>query len=733
MHTFRIRSREIMPLPTHLLKAARRAPIDSIPEPHEQLDARLARAAAAFGEQCSGTARCPSLPTVLASYARFHRHVFDPQTPCSERRVLVIRESFSDIVGVGQLHLGFQRLTALALAAGRAIVFSTCETRSDVWRVRGDDLLNRAAPYNCSQSHLNIADFYRGYNGIDLRWTPARKRLMRRCRVSELAVDFNDPRLGPIGCEISGCRTNSSAMNKFKDCRSHAGLRGCNKGWNPDGMYCDLNAKRRCPAAWRMFEDARRETEPARQTLSSRQLATAPLLAWYNVRRDAGGNGFPIWQLLLGNGVTSFAAPNGSTVGIASLAEIQASLLCPYRCWSHANFQPGPRLRRAMGAALVGLPASQNLVCAHARTLHVDDQRCFPNGRGCRKVEFRRLSYWDTRQSITHSETGAPVRLARMAYDGSGIGGHSLTAGRASPLWWQLELPKPLPVCKVTVRQGLPKPSRLGRHELLRLGMNTSVSLWAARGQLLLRVPLLAGANGDLVADVPMMADTKKVRIEHHFDDSRRRRKAVLSLSDVQIYTDEPLSWASVDSYVTGNQTCAMLRWRGRCIGWGPKAQTVLGALGGYSGLMRCVSRPSFQASLFGRQRGWRQKMQGERGNEANGHTAPTESAAPGRGDVATPFYLSTDALGLQQLAAETYPKALLAIAAVPVPSWEAERRPSEYVKVVADFEVLRLCDAIVSPIESTYANAAVEASLLLRRHLTAGTMCYKRQTVCQP
>ena len=710
-----------MPLPAHLLKAARRAPIKSPPEKHEQLDARLARASAAFGEQCSGTARCPSLPTVLASYAQFHRRMFDPETPCSERRVLVIRESFSDIVGVGQLHLGFQRLTALALAAGRAIVFSTCETRSDMWRVRGDDLLNKAAPYNCSRPHLNIAEFYRGYDGIDLRWTPARKRLMRRCRISEVTVDFNDPRLGPIGCEISGCKTNSSAMNKFKDCKSHAGLRGCTKGWNPDGMYCDINARRRCPAAWRMFgDDSHGETEPARQTLSSHHLATSSLVAWYNVRRDAGGNGFPIWQLLLGNGVTSFAAPNGSTVGIASSDRIQAALLCPYRCWSHANFQPGPRLRRAMGAALVGLPASQNLVCAHARTLHVDDQRCFPNGRGCRKVEFRRLSYWDTARSITHSSRASNVRLARAAYDGSGIGGCSVTVGRVSPLWWQLELPKPLAVCKVTVRQGQPKLSQLGRHgELLRLGVNTSVSLWAASDQLLLRVPLLAGLNGDLIANVPATELIKKVRVEHHFDERHfvdsHRRKAVLSLSDVQIYTDEPLSWESVDSYVTGDQTCSMLRWRGRCIGWGPKAQTVFAGLGGYSGFMRCVSRPSFQASLFERQ-GVRRRRKAQRASD----------------DVATPFYLSTDALGLQQLAAETYPKAALAIAAAPVPSWEAQRRPSEYVKVVADFEVLRLCDAIVSPIESTYANAAVEASLLLRRHLTAGAMCNQRETVCR-
>ena len=95
-------------------------------------------------------------------------------------------------------------------------------------------------------------------------------------------------------------------------------------------------------------------------------------------------------------------------------------------------------------------------------------------------------------------------------------------------------------------------------------------------------------------------------------------------------------------------------------------------------------------------------------------------------------FYLSTDALALQQLTLETYPDTALAIPAAPVASWEAARRPSEYVKVVADYEVLRLCDTVVSPIASTYANTAVQSSLLLQRHLTAQVMCAKRQTICR-
>ena len=41
-------------------------------------------------------------------------------------RVLVVRESFSDIVGVGHAHMGLQRFMALGLALGRAVVFSHC-------------------------------------------------------------------------------------------------------------------------------------------------------------------------------------------------------------------------------------------------------------------------------------------------------------------------------------------------------------------------------------------------------------------------------------------------------------------------------------------------------------------------------------------------------------------------------------------------------------------------------
>ena len=57
----------------------------------------------------------------LRSYAAFHQRTFDPATPCGERRVLVVRESFSDVVGVGHAHMGLQRLGELSVrGCGRA-------------------------------------------------------------------------------------------------------------------------------------------------------------------------------------------------------------------------------------------------------------------------------------------------------------------------------------------------------------------------------------------------------------------------------------------------------------------------------------------------------------------------------------------------------------------------------------------------------------------------------------
>ena len=41
------------------------------------------------------------------------------------------------------------------------------------------------------------------------------------------------------------------------------------------------------------------------------------------------------------------------------------------------------------------------------------------------------------------------------------------------------------------------------------------------------------------------------------------------------------------------------------------------------------------------------------------------------------------------------------------VASWEAGRPSGEYARSLADFEVLKLCDAIVGPVSSGYAKTA--------------------------
>ena len=107
--------------------------------PEAKLPPVLARAQRSFSQTC-GVAQpdgtCKALLAVVHRFAAFQKRVFAPDTPCIERRVLVIRESFSDAVGVGHLHNGFVRFLALALAMGRALVFSACTSDADPWVVR---------------------------------------------------------------------------------------------------------------------------------------------------------------------------------------------------------------------------------------------------------------------------------------------------------------------------------------------------------------------------------------------------------------------------------------------------------------------------------------------------------------------------------------------------------------------------------------------------------------------
>ena len=101
--------------------------------------------------------------------------------------------------------------------------------------------------------------------------------------------------------------------------------------------------------------------------------AMANVLGLYNARRDGGAYGLPTWQISVANGAATVGAPNGSTVGIASEAELRDALTCPYSCWAHANFQPAGTLRALIQRAARKLSRSEPLTCAHMRTMWVDD------------------------------------------------------------------------------------------------------------------------------------------------------------------------------------------------------------------------------------------------------------------------------------------------------------------------------------------------------------------------
>ena len=165
------------------------------------MSAFLERADAVFATKCAQRGRdnssdsCLNMGATLDAYAAFHRRMFAPETPCAERRVLIVRESFSDVVGVGHAHMGLQRFLALGLALGRAVVFSHCASDEDPWLVTGRRLFKLAHPYDCAEPHLSMGEHYTGPNGIDLRWNPPRQALFRQCGFSETPLDTNSKAL----------------------------------------------------------------------------------------------------------------------------------------------------------------------------------------------------------------------------------------------------------------------------------------------------------------------------------------------------------------------------------------------------------------------------------------------------------------------------------------------------------------------------------------------------------
>ena len=396
----------------------------------------LRRADEAFAASCAtGTNRstCRRMGATLDAYAAFHHRVFAADTPCSARRVLIVRESFSDVVGVGHAHMGLQRFMALGLALGRAVVFSHCSSPSDSWAVTGRSLFKAAHPYECAESHLVFGDHYRGPGGIDFRWNHERQELFRRCGLRETSLDLN-------AADLPRAPKPDNPNWAFTTCKKS--WKGCASGWNADQMGCDFRSKARCPdinsilgdvpyaplpvkapatttgkrggggtgskagsrsggkgsarrAKLRPPTDGRRlaRSPPSRtwlrRTATTRadlpkyytaealqRYANTALLSLYNARRDAGTYMLPSWHIALANGAASVRAPNGSTVGIATSEDIRDTLACPYDCWAHANFRPAAQLRKLIRHASRKLRPGAPLACVHLRTMWVDDHRC---------------------------------------------------------------------------------------------------------------------------------------------------------------------------------------------------------------------------------------------------------------------------------------------------------------------------------------------------------------------
>ena len=702
------------------------------------------RAEEAFITRCgsNGTAasrprhpHCRAMLPVLRSYAAFHARAFAPETRCDERRVLVVRESYRDVVGMGHIRMGLHRFLAVAIALGRALVYSTCDAPDDRWAVSGHTLFKDSVPYSCATPHLNLADFYEGWGGIDLRWTPERRETLRRCNISELSVNTN--------ARSYAQAQRFSAASLRRPCKP--GWVGCRNGWSNDQMDCDVRAKAGCPDLQRLFGPGP----------TGNALAAAPLLALYNARRDAGFFEAPRWQLTLGNGDGAVAAPNGSTLGIATDEHLRDSLTCYYRCWAYASFVPAPRVRRLISTVLERLPPARPLVCAHLRTMWVDDHRCFPNPRGCHKVEYRRLTYWNTSRSISHSGSNektvkARRRRATAALDGRvGPTHHSLTEGRTSPLWWQLEVEHPLPFCRVVLHAGKLSTAvrkmtsrgsakaqwaskALAKDPPMPLA-NISLALFDEAGALLWRSPVYNPHNvlrspQRLELTVPKPLWAKSLRVERAFDEAQYAAPAnyaSMSFNQVEVFTDEPLSWKSVDSFVVP-RVCRLLGWRGECPGMGPPRgqwrpeinPTVMPRLGGWSGLVRCMRTPEFALRLAGFTSGGRDALATLPMRWPSRTAAAKVLAQPGT------LYLSTDSPALQELALETFPDSYVTIEGAPVPSWDEGLREVDYAKVIADFEMLKLCDYIAGPISSRYARTATEESMQTPKYTNSPGFC---------
>jgi hypothetical protein len=279
----------------------------------------------------------------------------------------------------------------------------------------------------------------------------------------------------------------------------------------------------------------------------------------------------------------------------------------------------------------------------------------------------------------------------------------------------------------------------------------------------------------------------KFVRIEKPIDETLFADVSlpppVLALG-VDVFADEQLSWPRAD--VHGHtKVCRLMQWRGACPG--AYAKVMLPLVGSWSGFVRCVADSSmfryglfkalnYQPFMANHHKGGgiddgtvasvlanesmresktigrddhhshsyeERDFSGSGGSMANSRAflldgrgrrlADSSAAGASRRSVTShgerqvqldPVYLSTDSPALQALALEAFPKSVVTIEGEPVPSWERNRTMSEYAKVLADFEMLKLCDVVVGPVSSRYAQTAVVESLVSRGYFNQHGMC---------
>ena len=143
--------------------------------------------------------------------------------------------------------------------------------------------------------------------------------------------------------------------------------------------------------------------------------------------------------------------------------------------------------------------------------------------------------------------------------------------------------------------------------------------------------------------------------------------------------------------------------------------RTILEAVGGWSGFVRCVFDPAVRALLLA-------DVAVPRWLRHNG-SALAAAAGGGGGRAAgreAATFISTDAPALQSLIAESFPRRARFVGGgqggESAASWEAGLAEESYAKALADFEVLKHCDVIVGPVTSGYAKTAAFESMRVSR-----------------